>query len=291
MRVRRASRFGGFDQVRLTRRSPHLASCPNNTSNELLETLDWERPTRHLQRKLLIIRAIISPCARVALQIRFIWPRIRGLADRDSAIGSRRRSSPRRRRSLLSARRWSEKVRQENAQRLHASSFLFAAALVAMLGLLAPSIAGGPNWPNQMTLGTASPGGTYYVYGEGVANILTRALDMPVVRQATEGPLQNIELMEAGQIQFGFVTMGVALQAWNASGVWTPRVRARHARDFSDVRHAVPVPCSATVGNTIDRRHRRQTPRGRPSWRHIGDLCTAVLQRPERAHAGDKFAT
>ena len=113
---------------------------------------------------------------------------------------------------------------------MQALSFRFAAALVAMLGLLAPSIAGEPNWPDQMTLGTASPGGTYYVYGEGVANILTRALDMPVVRQATEGPLQNIELIEAGQIQFGFVTMGVALQAWNASGVWTGRAPARAMR-------------------------------------------------------------
>ena len=176
---------------------------------------------------------------------------------------------------------------------MQALSFRFAAALVAMLGLLAPSIASEPNWPDQMTLGTASPGGIYYVYGEGVANVLTRALDMPVVRQATEGPLQNIELMEAGQIQFGFVTMGVALQAWNASGVWTGRAPARAMRAIFPmyIRHAVPVPCSATVGNTIDRRHRRQTRRGRPSWRHIGDLCTAVLQRPERAHAGDKFAT
>ena len=109
-------------------------------------------------------------------------------------------------------------------------SIRFAAALVALLGWISPSIAAEPNWPDQMTLGTASPGGTYYVYGEGVANILTRALDLPVVRQATEGPLQNIELMEAGQIQLGFVTMGVALQAWNASGVWTGRAPARAMR-------------------------------------------------------------
>jgi hypothetical protein len=40
----RASRFGGLDQVRLTGRSTYPASCPNGTSNELLETLDWERP-------------------------------------------------------------------------------------------------------------------------------------------------------------------------------------------------------------------------------------------------------
>ena len=111
-------------------------------------------------------------------------------------------------------------------------SIRFAAALVALLGWISPSIAAEPNWPDQMTLGTASPGGTYYVYGEGVANILTRALDLPVVRQATEGPLQNIELMEAGQIQLGFVTMGVALQAWNASGA-ASRSTARGYREWA----------------------------------------------------------
>ena len=32
-----------------------------------------------------------------------------------------------------------------------------------------------PHWPDHLTIGTASPGGTYYVYGEGLAKILTRA--------------------------------------------------------------------------------------------------------------------
>jgi TRAP transporter TAXI family solute receptor len=98
-----------------------------------------------------------------------------------------------------------------------------AAVLAAMLGLLAPSIAGEPNWPDHLTIGTASPGGTYYVYGEALAKILTRALDIPVARQATEGPVQNIELLEAGDVQLAFVTTGVALQAWDATGVWVGR--------------------------------------------------------------------
>ena len=128
-----------------------------------------------------------------------------------------------------------------------------AAVLVALLGWIAPSVAAEPN-AGSMTLGTASPGGTYYVYGEGVANILTRALDMPVVRQATEGPLENIELMEAGQIQLGFVTMGVALQAWNAAECGpAARPRAPCARSFRCTTRRSSS-CSATVGNTIHRR-------------------------------------
>jgi TRAP transporter TAXI family solute receptor len=109
-------------------------------------------------------------------------------------------------------------------------SFRFAAALVAMLGWIAPSIAAEPNWPDHMTIGTASPGGTYYVYGEALAKILTRALDIAVGRQATEGPVENIELLQAGDVQLAFVTTGVALQAWNATGVWAGRPPARSVR-------------------------------------------------------------
>ena len=52
----------------------------------------------------------------------------------------------------------------------------------------ATSLASEPNWPDHLLIGTASPGGTYYVYGEGLGKILTRALDLPVVPLATEGP-------------------------------------------------------------------------------------------------------
>jgi uncharacterized protein len=105
---------------------------------------------------------------------------------------------------------------------------IFAAA--AALSWPAPSRSGEPNWPDQLLIGTASPGGTYYVYGEGLAKILTRTLDLPVVRLATEGPTQNIELLEAGEARLGFVTIGIALQAWNGTGVWVGKKPARSMR-------------------------------------------------------------
>src|SRR3712207_9304089 len=51
--------------------------------------------------------------------------------------------------------------------------------------------------------------------------MLTRVLGVPVAARATEGPNQNIVLIEAGEAQLGFVTMGVALQAWEGRGDWT----------------------------------------------------------------------
>src|ERR1700750_1191225 len=104
---------------------------------------------------------------------------------------------------------------------------LLAAALAPYA---APARAAEPAWPDQIRIGTASPGGTYYVYGEALAKILTRTLDLPVERLATEGPVQNIELMEAGEAKLGFVTIGVALQAWNGTGVWVAKRPGRSMR-------------------------------------------------------------
>ena len=93
-----------------------------------------------------------------------------------------------------------------------------------------PSRSGEPNWPDQLLIGTASPGGTYYVYGEGLAKILTRTVELPAARLATEGPAQNIELLERGEAKLGFVTIGIALQAWNGTGIWEGKKPARSMR-------------------------------------------------------------
>ena len=67
---------------------------------------------------------------------------------------------------------------------------------IALTAVSAPTWASQPNWPASLTLATASPGGTYHAYGMGLANILTRALGLPVTERTTEGPSQNIQLLE-----------------------------------------------------------------------------------------------
>ena len=54
-----------------------------------------------------------------------------------------------------------------------------AAVLLAALGLPATGQTQ-TNWPATLTIGTASPGGTYHAYGEGLARLLTRKLGLPV---------------------------------------------------------------------------------------------------------------
>ncbi|HEX2135916.1 MAG TPA: TAXI family TRAP transporter solute-binding subunit, partial [Microvirga sp.] len=104
------------------------------------------------------------------------------------------------------------------------------AALAALLLWPRAALAAEPHWPGSLTIGSASPGGTYYVYGEGLARILTRELGIPVDMRPTEGPSQNILLLEAGEIQLGFVTLGAALQAWNGTAPWTEGKQLRAMR-------------------------------------------------------------
>lgn len=102
--------------------------------------------------------------------------------------------------------------------------------VAAVLAWAAPARAAEPNWPDALVLATASPGGTYHAYGAGLARMLTRVLGIPVAMRATDGPNQNLVLIEAGEAQLGFVTMGVALQGWNGVGDWTQGRRYRAAR-------------------------------------------------------------
>jgi TRAP transporter TAXI family solute receptor len=86
------------------------------------------------------------------------------------------------------------------------------------------------HWPQSLTIGTGSRGGTYYEYGDGLARLLTRKLGIPVFMRPTEGPTENIRLLEAGEIELAFVTLGVAQQAWNGTGDWTSGKQFRAMR-------------------------------------------------------------
>jgi uncharacterized protein len=110
------------------------------------------------------------------------------------------------------------------------AAFRIAAVLTVVLGLSNASRSGEPDWPETLTIGTASPGGTYYTYGEGLARLLSRKLGLPVFARPTEGAAENIKLLESGDIQLAFVTLGIAQQGWNGTADWTGRQQFRTAR-------------------------------------------------------------
>ena len=108
----------------------------------------------------------------------------------------------------------------------HLSVLAFLAAI-----LFAPSmVAREPGWPKSIAIGTASPGGTYYVYGQALADILSSELGIEVTAEATQGSTRNIILLETGQATLGMITMGIGWEAWNGTGEWTKGRRFRAMR-------------------------------------------------------------
>ena len=69
--------------------------------------------------------------------------------------------------------------------------------------------------PPVLVIAAASPGGTYHAYAQGLAKVLGRALGMAVSVRETSGPAENIRLLESGEAQIAFVTLGAALRAWS----------------------------------------------------------------------------
>src|SRR5262245_56462227 len=109
---------------------------------------------------------------------------------------------------------------------------LLRIALILIAVLAAPGLGQSreAHWPERLSIGTASPGGTYAQYGEGLARLLTRKLGLAVAARETEGPVENLKLIETGEIQLAFVTLGIAQQGWSGSGDWTGGKQFRAAR-------------------------------------------------------------
>ena len=90
--------------------------------------------------------------------------------------------------------------------------------------------AASPDWPKSLTLGTASPGGVYYIYGEELAHILTEKLGIAVNPLPTQGSIQNVRLIDSGGAQLGLITMSTGLEGWEGSLDWTKGQRFRNMR-------------------------------------------------------------
>jgi TRAP transporter TAXI family solute receptor len=107
--------------------------------------------------------------------------------------------------------------------------FMFAACLLAFATSISVSAAG-PDWPKSLTLGTASPGGAYYIYGDALAQILTEKLGITVNPLPNQGTVHNVMLVDSGGIQVGLITMGVGLEGWTGTGDWTKGQKFRQMR-------------------------------------------------------------
>ena len=70
-------------------------------------------------------------------------------------------------------------------------------------------------WPEEVLLGTASLGGTYQVYGDGLVTRISEELGIAAVSQVTGGPYHNMTLVHTGEAELGLVTLGPAQDLWD----------------------------------------------------------------------------
>lgn len=85
-------------------------------------------------------------------------------------------------------------------------------------------------WPNDLTIGTASQGGTYFVYGNGFASYISEALGVNATGEVTGGPVQNVTLVETSDHLMGLVTMGPAYDAWIGKSELAPGLEHKSIR-------------------------------------------------------------
>jgi uncharacterized protein len=90
-------------------------------------------------------------------------------------------------------------------------------------------------WPSDLTVGTASQGGVYFVYGNGLASFISEELGVNSTGEVTGGPVQNVTLLQMQEHDIGLVTMGPMFEAWNGESELAPGL------PHTDVRALFPM--------------------------------------------------
>ncbi|MEA2120476.1 TAXI family TRAP transporter solute-binding subunit [Halovibrio sp. HP20-50] len=104
-------------------------------------------------------------------------------------------------------------------------TLLASSALLVAAASSAQAQSDRSDWPDNFTVGTASQGGTYFVYGSGWANFIADELDVSGGGEVTGGPNQNLALVHTGEIALGLTTMGPAAEALAGESPLAPGVQ------------------------------------------------------------------
>ncbi|WP_339233691.1 TAXI family TRAP transporter solute-binding subunit [Oceanobacillus sp. FSL W7-1281] len=90
------------------------------------------------------------------------------------------------------------------------------------------------DYPSTVTIGTASQGGTYYIWGGGLATLLENHLDVTSNVEVTGGPVHNIQLLDVDDVQLGMVTTGPLFEGYYNEGDWAEK-------EYDDIRVIFPM--------------------------------------------------
>lgn len=108
---------------------------------------------------------------------------------------------------------------------------------LAVAGALATVAFGGPSAkadPDNVRIGAASVGGTYYVWATGFAKLVSSKVGIPANVEVTGGPLHNIQLVNAGEMTFGLSTAAPAYEGFTGTE-WAK------GKKFDKIRAVIPM--------------------------------------------------
>lgn len=88
---------------------------------------------------------------------------------------------------------------------------------------------------DSITIGTGSQGGAYFTFGSGFAAAVSEVTGKTASVEITGGPVQNVTLVQTGDHQMGFVTMGPAYDAFTGKSELMPGV------EHTDIRALFPM--------------------------------------------------
>ncbi len=112
---------------------------------------------------------------------------------------------------------------------------LTAVSVAALLSASAALADDRADWPGSLTVGTASQGGVYFVYGNGLAAFISEELGVSASGEVTGGPVQNVTLVQMQEHDLGLVTMGPMFEAWSGESELAPGL------PHTDVRALFPM--------------------------------------------------
>lgn len=99
----------------------------------------------------------------------------------------------------------------------------------------------------RLLLGTSSVGGTYYVWGGGWAKIMNEKVPgVDISVEVTGGPNTNIQLIQQGDMELGFVTTWLAGEGFNGAG-WA------NGQKYDDIRAIFPMYSSVLHIYTLEK--------------------------------------
>lgn len=78
-------------------------------------------------------------------------------------------------------------------------------------------------WPEAISIGTATMGGTYYVVGSGIAGVISKYVGISANAEATQGSLQNAQTMAEGKQELAIISTDSAYEMAHKTGSFAGR--------------------------------------------------------------------